>query len=222
MSASAAKLAANRENATHSTGPADTSRTRFNGLAHGLTSKQTVIPGENQEEYDAFLRDLVKHLRPTSAIEIVLAERVAAAAWRLKRFTRVETAFYSNRIDAYLEENPQGNPDYALANLFTDPGEMSRMRLFLRYQNAVQREYDTAMRELHKAKAERLREEYERAALGIADPEPETVAPAHNAVGFASHEAFPPAADPELQDAYEGLPAQIPSRMPAARMAAAA
>jgi hypothetical protein len=222
MSASAAKLAANRGNATLSTGPADTSRTRFNGLAHGLTSKQTVIPGENQEEYDVFLRDILKHLAPTSAIEIVLAERVAAAAWRLKRFTRVETAFYTNRIDAYLEENPNGNPDCALANLFTDPGEMSRMRLFLRYQNAVQREYDTAMRELHKAKAERLREEYERAALGIADPEPEAVAAAHNAVGFGSQEAFTAAAYHESEDAYEALEAQIPSRTPAVRAAAAA
>ena len=40
---SPAKLAANRANARHSTGPADTSRTRLNGLQHGLTSSQTVI-----------------------------------------------------------------------------------------------------------------------------------------------------------------------------------
>ena len=222
MSASAAKLAANRENATLSTGPADTSRTRFNGLAHGLTSKQTVIRGENQEEYDAFHRDIFRHLAPTSAIEIVLAERVAAAAWRLKRFTRVETAFYTNRIDAFLEENPSGNPDCALANLFTDPAEMGRMRLFLRYQNAVQREYDTAMRELHKAKAERLREEYDRAALGIPDAQPETVAPAHHAVGFASQEAYATVATWASEDAYEVSPEQIPSRSSAVRAAAAA
>jgi hypothetical protein len=195
MSPSAAKLAANRENATLSTGPADTSRTRFNGLAHGLTSKQTVIPGENQQEYDTFLHDMRKHLAPSSAIETVLAERVVAAAWRLKRFTRVETAFYTNRIDAYLEDNPQANPDCALANLFTDPGEMSRMRLFLRYQNAVQREYDTAMRELHKARAERIRDQYERTALGIAEPQPEAAATAVNAVGFASQSASQPAID---------------------------
>ena len=48
------KLAANRANAQHSTGPKDTTKTRFNGVQHGLTSKQTVIPGESQEEYDKF------------------------------------------------------------------------------------------------------------------------------------------------------------------------
>ena len=50
MATSAVKITTNRANATHSTGPVDTSRTRFNGIAHGLTSKQTVIRGESQEE----------------------------------------------------------------------------------------------------------------------------------------------------------------------------
>ena len=50
----AARLIANRANAKHSTGPNNTTNTRFNGVHHGLTSKQTVIPGESQEEYDEF------------------------------------------------------------------------------------------------------------------------------------------------------------------------
>ena len=115
MAATALKLAANRANAAHSTGPVDTSRTRFNGLNHGLTSKQTVIPGENQEEYDAFKAGMLTDIRPGSTIETVLAERIVAAAWRLKRFNRVECAFFNNRIDAFLEENPDSDPDSALA-----------------------------------------------------------------------------------------------------------
>jgi len=47
----AAKMIANRANAQHSTGPQDTSRTRFNGVQHGLTSKQTVLPGESQKAH---------------------------------------------------------------------------------------------------------------------------------------------------------------------------
>lgn len=189
---SAAKARANRANATHSTGPADTSRTRFNGLAHGLTSKQTVIPGENQSEYDAFEAGIRKDLGPSSAVERVLADRVIAAAWRLKRFTRVETAFFTSRIDAHLEDNPDTDPDSALANLFSDPAEMARMRLFLRYQTATQKEFDTAMREFKKAKAERAEqsiesaylESLEEAGVQTAMPEPEPQVAA--AVGFAS------------------------------------
>lgn len=124
----ATKLAANRANAALSTGPADTSRTRFNGLAHGLTSKQTVIRGEDQQEYDAFHTSLHRDLDPCSPTQLVIAERIIAAAWRLKRFARVEAAFFNNRIDAFLEANPDSDPDSAMANLFTDPAESARMR----------------------------------------------------------------------------------------------
>jgi hypothetical protein len=153
---SAAKLAANRTNAIRSTGPSDTSRTRFNSLAHGLASKQTIIRGEDQNEYDAFSANLLHQLAPGSTTEHVLGERIVAAAWRLKRFTRVESSFFNNRIEAYLEANPDGDPDAALANLFSDPSEMARMRLFLRYQTRVQREYDKATQEFRKAQSERL------------------------------------------------------------------
>jgi hypothetical protein len=164
--ASKAQVTANRTNAKASTGPADTSRTRFNGLAHGLTSKQTVIHGESQEEYDTFVKNLLHDLGPVSSIETVLADRVIAAAWRLKRFTRVETSFFNNRIEAILEANSGSDADAALATLFTDPAEMARMRLFMRYQSAVQREYDKAFGEFQKAKADRVDNE----AINKLDP----------------------------------------------------
>jgi hypothetical protein len=181
MAASALKISANRANAKHSTGPADTSRTRFNGLAHGLTSKQTVIPGESQEEYDAFAAGFRKDLRPSSVIENVLADRLIAAAWRLQRFTRIESSFLANRIDAYLETHPGQDPDAALANMFIDPAEAGRMRLFMRYQNSVQREYDKAFKEFQAAKAERRKRDRELAVLESLSDMEETPT-----VGFAS------------------------------------
>jgi hypothetical protein len=186
MATTAAKLAANRANATHSTGPADTSRTRFNGLAHGLTSKQTVIRGEDQQEFDAFQRKLLRDLAPASEVESVLADRIVTAAWRLKRFARVETSFFNNRIDAILEADPQIDPDSALANLFTDPAETARMRLFLRYQTSVQREYDTAMRELRKARKERAKQCLENVYKEALQ------SPAPKLVGFASQNKVEP------------------------------
>jgi hypothetical protein len=190
MAASAVKIVANRANATKSTGPVDTSKTRFNSLAHGLTSKQTVIPGESQEAYDSFAAGLKKDLRPSSAIENVLSDRVIAAAWRLQRFTRVESAFLSNRIDAYLEANPDQDPDAALANLFIDPAEAAKMRLFLRYQTAVQREYDKAFKEFQAAKVERRKRERELALLErLTGAEEDTSSEETNpsGIGFASH-----------------------------------
>lgn len=193
------QIRANQSNAQLSTGPANTSRTRFNGTQHGLTSKQTVITGESQAEYDAFHASLVKELRPGSETERILADRIAVAAWRLRRFTRIEVAFFSNRIDAFLTENPEQDPDAALANLFTDPAEAQRMRLFLRYQNAVQREYDTAMRLLGKARKERAHQELLETAAVVATPQPNRTETAKEPVeiarvsgnGFASHDSAP-------------------------------
>ena len=196
--ASAAQITANRANATHSTGPVDTSRTRFNGLAHGLTSKQTVVRGESQEEFDIFATKLRKELKPGSETESMLVERIISAAWRLKRFGRVEASFFNNRIDAFLAANPDSDPDSALASLFTDPAEMARMRLFLRYQTSVQREYDTAMREFKKAQAERAKSDCEKLALGIADLYTEE---SSQPVGFASQIADTSQTRPESRPA---------------------
>ena len=155
----AAKMIANRANAQHSTGPQDTSATRFNGVQHGLTSKQTVLPGESQQEYDEFRQEFLTDLGASSALERTLADRIVAAAWRLKRFERVEAAFYSNRIDAYCKDNPEADPAEAMANLFIDPVETSRMRLFLRYQTGVQKEFDKALTEFRKIQKERQQDD---------------------------------------------------------------
>src|SRR3954447_4961996 len=171
----AARMTANRANAQHSTGPQDTTRTRFNGVQHGLTSNQTVIPGESQQEYDDFRDEFLSDLNPQSAIERTLADRAIAAAWRLKRFQRIETAFYNDRVNAYLKDNPEASPDAAMANLFIDPVEIKKMSLFLRYQTTVQREYDKAITEFRKAKAEREEQQFQQAmaqaASGRAAPQ---------------------------------------------------
>ena len=62
MAASAQQISANRANAQLSTGPQNTARTKFNGVSHGMTARQTVIPGESQAEYDEFHATLVKQL----------------------------------------------------------------------------------------------------------------------------------------------------------------
>ena len=162
------KLAANRANAQHSTGPKDTTKTRFNGVQHGLTSKQTVIPGESQEEYDKFHAEFLQDLNPHSTMERTLADRAIAAAWRLKRFQRMEAAYFNDRVNAFLEDNPEAGPDSALANLFIDPAEIAKTKLFLRYQTTVQREYDKAISEFRKARAEREKQLLEEAVLQAA------------------------------------------------------
>ncbi len=57
-----------------------------------------------------FRASFLSDLKPHPALEQTLADRLIMAAWRLKRFQRMEGAFYSNRVDDFLKEHPEANP----------------------------------------------------------------------------------------------------------------
>jgi len=85
---------ANRRNALQSTGPKTgegIEAARFNALRHGLRALQTVVPGEAPEEWEAHRIGVVEDLKPEGAVELALAEQVAAKLWRLGRVVRHET-----------------------------------------------------------------------------------------------------------------------------------
>ncbi len=87
------RAAANRRNALQSTGPKTAEgieAARFNALRHGLRSLQTVVPGEVPEEWEAHRAAVVVDLKPEGAVELALAENVAAKLWRLGRVVRHE------------------------------------------------------------------------------------------------------------------------------------
>jgi hypothetical protein len=91
------QIAANRLNAQKSTGPRTAdgrARVASNALKHGLTGKQVALPGEDPAEFDAFRSDLVADLAPQGALEEILAEKIVADVWRLRRIPQLEAAFY--------------------------------------------------------------------------------------------------------------------------------
>ena len=49
------------------------------------------MPGESQEEWEAFRDDIVKRYHPADSFETELAERIALQMWRFRRVTRFET-----------------------------------------------------------------------------------------------------------------------------------
>lgn len=93
------KLTANRENAKKSTGP-KTPRgkalSRRNALKHGLLAKVLIpcfpLQGENQQELEDLLDDLMHDYKPCGAAEELEVERIAACRWRLMRAWRYENA----------------------------------------------------------------------------------------------------------------------------------
>lgn len=169
--ATAAQIIANKVNAESSTGPRTEEGkavTRFNSLRHGLTSTQLVLPHESQDEYDRHRADMLHALAPGSEHEQTLAERVVQTYWRMQRFYRVENAFLAARMDAIAGSDSEiTDGDAALAMLFSDPGEMARTRLMLRYLTAAERAYNKAVADLEKAKKEGIAREREQIAVEI-------------------------------------------------------
>src|SRR5208283_5862567 len=84
---SPAKLAANRQNAQHSTGPkteAGKAQSRRNALKHGIFAANMFVYGENPSEYEDLLGVLREDLAPESAPEELLVEKIAICVWREK------------------------------------------------------------------------------------------------------------------------------------------
>jgi hypothetical protein len=91
----------------------DTSRTRFNALQHGLTSKGLLDWGgliEDRDDYDSFQKVILNDLKPKSAIEELLAIQLAKDFFKLKRFDIAEAQCFS-------ESSYDGQPDLNIKKL---------------------------------------------------------------------------------------------------------
>ena len=174
---------ANKLNAQASTGPkSDVGKaiSSRNAIAHGLTAKQLIIPGEDPAEYEALRASLVQHYRPADEVELRMVENIAECQWRVRRLRAAEVAFYNRSIDEAMTDNPDLAPEEAMALFFTDKVYRQKMSLFLRYQSAVERAYDKAIKELQ---VERKR----RAQLGEPAPAPAPSPRPVKSNGFVSH-----------------------------------
>ena len=155
---SAAQTVANRQNAQSSTGPRTPEgkhSSSHNAATHGLTGRKLVLNSEEQAEYDALVAKLVRIWEP-GEFERDFLEEYAEAKWRLRRCRRAETAFHDRCIRELMEADPSLSPDEALAMIFTEPVYMAKMRLFLRYQSAIERALAKAERAFHEAMFARL------------------------------------------------------------------
>ncbi len=91
------QLEANRLNARRSTGPRTIigkARVSSNALKHGLTGRDIVLPSENRHDYDAFRAGLIVSLDPSGDLEGLLADKIIADAWRMRRVPILEAALH--------------------------------------------------------------------------------------------------------------------------------
>ena len=145
MSASPARLDANRANADKSTGPRTPEgkqRSALNALRHGLTSKTVILPGEDLETYQKFRDDFFADLNPKGELEQQLAFTLVNTQWRANRCRAFEQSLLSG----------DGSPRDQVESL-------SKLSL---YESRLTRIFQTTLKQFLSLQAERLeREEFD-------------------------------------------------------------
>src|SRR5215208_2434260 len=76
-----------------------TALTRFNALRHGVLSRYTVLPWEDEAEYQEILSALVSEHQPSGPTEEHLVEELAGILGRKRRLRLAEGAAYRRGLD---------------------------------------------------------------------------------------------------------------------------
>lgn len=108
--ASDKQVEANRRNAQKSTGPrtqGGKATSRRNSLKHGLLSREVLLPGEDASALEDLREHLMAELQPVGELEGLLAERIVACIWRLRRLGRVEAGIFAWELYTELTERAE-------------------------------------------------------------------------------------------------------------------
>jgi hypothetical protein len=156
---SEAQLIANRDNAQHSTGPRTAkgkSRTRLNGLRHGLTGQTILLPEDDQIVYHQHCAGLLADLAPAGPFETQIAQSVADDYWRLNRIKAIEDNIFALGIESHAGEfHEDAASDAALAQAQTFLDHANQINLLSIYEGRLNRGLSKKLAEL--AELQRLR-----------------------------------------------------------------
>jgi hypothetical protein len=93
-----ARLAANRANAQHSTGPrtqTGQAKSSMNALKTGLTGQTVLLPTEDAIVYQAFVESIFDHWAPATDQENRLVQLIADTEWRIHRIAPLEAGIFA-------------------------------------------------------------------------------------------------------------------------------
>ena len=76
-----------------------TDTTRFNALRHGVLSRYTLLPWEEEGEYQELLSALVSEHQPSGPTEEHLVEELAGILWRKRRLRLAEAASFRRGLE---------------------------------------------------------------------------------------------------------------------------
>ena len=106
---------------------------KMNALKHGLLSKEVLIDGEDEEELLLLTKRIRSEIKPETEIERLLADRVVANLWRLKRALGMENGTVISSGGGLMYDSDR----------------------FFRYETMLEKSLYKALHELERAQAKR-------------------------------------------------------------------
>lgn len=104
------RLKANRRNARRSTGPRTAlgkRRASKNATSHGIYCRDLVLPGESNAEFRALRDSYLLRLNPQDVLELLIVDRIVAAAWKLRRLQAAEPYIHGAEAQVMREGEQQ-------------------------------------------------------------------------------------------------------------------
>ena len=148
-----------------------------NSLRHGFTAQSVVLSTESQEDFQSLLDSYIDQFDPQGGVEMDLVQTMAAARWRLRRISTIETTLLNNEMTRRAKDcrRELNNPDdlARLAWVFqklADNGQS--LALLMRYEGALNRSYDRAFKQLLLLQAHRPRPNEPKPAQAKDHPQP--------------------------------------------------
>ena len=145
---------------SHSTGPRTQQgkqRSSLNALRHGLTGQTVVIPSDDRQAYDQFIRNFYSDYQPRTAIERQLVQTVADCSWRLNRLRAQEQTLLT--LGTIEMESQINNPDdrcaTACASGLAFEKHAKTLGNLTLYEQRISRNFDRALKQLKQEQAER-------------------------------------------------------------------
>src|SRR6266851_5293839 len=155
-----ARIARNRENAQHSTGPkteAGKQRSSLNALRHGLTGHTIVLPTEDLAAYQRFTKRFFDDLKPQGILEEQLVQSLADTSWRLNRIPALEnnllTLGFAEHSDDINTEHPEVHAALAIAEALRE--QTRAFTALSMHGQRLSRQFEKTLNQLRELQAER-------------------------------------------------------------------
>jgi hypothetical protein len=149
------KADSNRRNATRSTGPHDTTSTRFNAVQHGLLARG-ITELDDPEAYESLVQRLTEAYRPVGDLEAFFVERISFHMIRLQRAGRLEAEYITGEIHPPVKAQKLEDvcePGVIEPGLPAAIGALSAVNLvagFQRYETAIENKLYRAINQLER------------------------------------------------------------------------